>query len=778
MAFILNRRGRDSRENQLPSPPRNVQQLRAAADLARDNRKWPEAARLYLQYLTHCADDAPIWVQLGHALKESGDLGEAEAAYKKSVALAPDVADTRLQLGHLYKKMRNFSDAIAAYREAARIDDMLADARIELAGFGVGAEDLPPTQRSASPRRPTTFIDLSDVFFYPDDRRIASAVQQFQLGVAAAIIAMPPEERAGSQFVSEAYDSPQYVVIDDALVGELADEMSRGKIEPTRLISIARSATSRGYRYEPSAGDVLLILGEFWVSENITERIIDLGRKGVRIGALIHDVMPITRPEFCTVELAESFKSALLSMLRVADFILCVSDHAARAIEDFAAENRMSPPAIRTLKPAYKFGNEPAGDGDLSIAIARLIREEYVLYVSTVEARKNHGYLLRVWKRLLDRHGSRTPKLVLVGEPGWRGDELLRQLQSTNNLHGNVVMLSDVSGAELGALYQSARFTVFPSVEEGWAAPVAASLACGRPCVASSTGSVPELAGDLVDYFDPFNDNDGYEKIARLIEDNEYLDERARNIAEKFRPREWRDVAIDAVAIVRALRDDWGPAEKSVEPPPAAPGRVYRLGHREDVAEFIRNGDSTFVQFACDTSWDAVESFGRWMRGRTGRITFATERREAGPILVMVEMFTVAWAEPMQLRIAINGTNYPPVELEAGARRFLLLHATADNGRVALELGAVGEIAAGLDPREYLWLGVASIGYAPSADALARVMLLEDIMSGMSNLITIRPTRASYRSDPSAWPRHDSNAEEPDDSVEEPDDGVEEPAET
>ncbi len=774
MAFILNRRARDQRDIQAPGLSQNVRQLLAAADLARDNRKWAEAAKFYRQYLAVRAEDAPIWVQLGHALKELGDLGEAEAAYKKSAALAPDVADTRLQLGHLYKKMRNFSDAIAAYREAARIDDMLVDAQLELAAFGVGAEDLPPAQRSALPRRPTTFIDLSDLFFYPDDRRMASAIQQLQLGIAAAILAMPSEERAGSLFVSEAYDGSHYTVIDDAFVGELADEMSRGAAEPSRLIGIARSATSRGHPYEPSAGDVLLILGEFWVSENITERIIDFGRKGVRIGALIHDTTPLTHPELGTAELAASFKSALLSMLRVADFIFCVSDHAAREVEDFAVENRISPAALRTLKPAHKAGpaheagDEPSGNGDVSIAVARLLRGEYVLYVSPIEARKNHAYLLRIWKRLLDRRDSATPKLVLVGEAGWRGDELLHQLQSTNNLHGNVITLGDASAAELAALYQSARFTVFPSLEEGWAAPVAESLASGRPCVAASTGSVPELAGDLADYLDPFNDNDGYDKIARLIEDDEYLEGRARNIRENFRPREWRDVASDAIAMVRALRDEWGPAEKSVEPPLATPGRVYRLGHREDVAEFIRAGDSAFVQFACDTSWDAVESFGRWMRGRTGSITFATAEREPGPVVIMVEMFTVAWVQSMQLRIAINGTNYPPVELEAGTRRFLLLHAASNNGRVALELEAVGEIAAGLDPREYLWLGVASIGYAPATDGLARVMLLEDIMSGMSNLITIRPTRASFRSDPSAWPRHDRAAEEPEDNPEEP----------
>lgn len=591
MAFILNKRARDPRASQPPGRAEDVQRLLSLADMARDSRRWADAVRFYREYLALRDEDAPIWVQLGHALKELGNLGEAEAAYKKSLALAPEIADTQLQLGHLYKKMRNFSDAIAAYREAARVDARLLDANHELAEFGIGIEDLPPAQRSASPRPPTTFIDVSELFFFPDDDQMVSDVQKVQLGVAAAIIAMPPEERAGTLFVSEFYDGSHYVIVDDAFIADLASEISREEVEHSRLTDIARSAASRGRRYEPSTGDVLLILGEFWVSENITERIIDLGRKGVRIGTLIHDVVPITHPELCSKELAELFKSALSSMLRVADFVLCVSNYCARAIEHFAAGNGISPAAIRTLKPAHQAYDQPGGEAPLPITLARLKREEYVLYVSNFEAHKNHTYLLRVWKRLLERLGSRPPKLVLVGEPGWRGDELLLQLQSTNHLNGNVITLGDVSGAELAALYQSARFTVFPSVDGSWAAPVAESLMRGRPCVASNTGSVPELAGDLIDYLDPFNDNDGYEKIARLIEDTEYLDRRARNIRENFRPREWRDVAGDAIAIIRSLRADWGDEEKSVDPPQAVPGRVYRMGHREDVAEFVGTGD-------------------------------------------------------------------------------------------------------------------------------------------------------------------------------------------
>ena len=137
----------------------------AEADHARDSRRWLEAAKLYAEYLQLRPDDASIWVQYGHALKESGDLAGAEGAYKQSLGLAPEVADTQLQLGHLFKLRRNFSGAIAAYRDALRIDSTFLDARRELEALGISTKTSLPIKREPS-RETAIFLDLSDVFFY------------------------------------------------------------------------------------------------------------------------------------------------------------------------------------------------------------------------------------------------------------------------------------------------------------------------------------------------------------------------------------------------------------------------------------------------------------------------------------------------------------------------------------------------------------------------------------------------------------------------------------
>jgi len=131
VARALGKRARDAGEAEA-SLSQNVGQLISAADAARDGRRWQEAARLYQEHLDLRPDDAPIWVQLGHALKESGNLGDAETAYKQSLELAPDVADTQLQLGHLYKVSGHFSEALKCYEQAALLNPDLGDAKHEI----------------------------------------------------------------------------------------------------------------------------------------------------------------------------------------------------------------------------------------------------------------------------------------------------------------------------------------------------------------------------------------------------------------------------------------------------------------------------------------------------------------------------------------------------------------------------------------------------------------------------------------------------------------------
>lgn len=104
-------------------------------DKARDARQWELAIQHYRNALARDRDNAPIWVQYGHSLKEAGDLLTAEIAYRKAIELAPDVANSHLQLGHALKLQARMEEAKDAYLTAHSLDPTSADALTELRGF-------------------------------------------------------------------------------------------------------------------------------------------------------------------------------------------------------------------------------------------------------------------------------------------------------------------------------------------------------------------------------------------------------------------------------------------------------------------------------------------------------------------------------------------------------------------------------------------------------------------------------------------------------------------
>jgi glycosyltransferase involved in cell wall biosynthesis len=144
----------------------------------------------------------------------------------------------------------------------------------------------------------------------------------------------------------------------------------------------------------------------------------------------------------------------------------------------------------------------PIGTGFAAMLQAQAVASDrlppagsYALFVSTIEARKNHLLLFRVWRRMLDdMPRDSVPTLVFAGRVGWLVDDLMKQLENTDYLDRKICLIEDVSDAELASLYRGCRFTLFPSLYEGWGLPVTESLAFGKPCLVARNSSLPRRA--------------------------------------------------------------------------------------------------------------------------------------------------------------------------------------------------------------------------------------------------------------------------------------------
>jgi glycosyltransferase involved in cell wall biosynthesis len=118
----------------------------------------------------------------------------------------------------------------------------------------------------------------------------------------------------------------------------------------------------------------------------------------------------------------------------------------------------------------------------------------FVLFVSTIEPRKNLPTLLRAFRRLLDNY-KLDVKLTVVGQRGWFCGEVFAVTES-QNLSEHVAFLGHVPMEDLVLLYNAAQALVHPSYYEGFGLPPLEAMACGTPSIVANVSSLPEVVGD------------------------------------------------------------------------------------------------------------------------------------------------------------------------------------------------------------------------------------------------------------------------------------------
>ncbi len=300
-------------------------------------------------------------------------------------------------------------------------------------------------------------------------------------------------------------------------------------VRPRRFAQLARP------------GDIVISLGAPWGLPDYAKHIrAARARYGIRFAVLVHDMIPIENGALVERRHAVQFRKWLRETLPSADAIFTISKYSRQALLEFAAAAGWPAPHIEVVRLGGGLRPRPIAGGRTKICLPR----RYVLFVSTIEIRKNHGLLVRVWQRLMARHGADAiPVLIFAGQIGWMVDDLLADLAASGYLGGKIEHRPGLSDGELDEAYRSCLFTIFPSFCEGWGLPIAESLAHGKFCLASNRTSIPEVGGDLIDYFDPSDDNDALAKIERLLFEPGYVAEREARLRAEYRPRTWADCA-------------------------------------------------------------------------------------------------------------------------------------------------------------------------------------------------------------------------------------------
>lgn len=535
-------------------------------DAARHRGDWARAAAHYSRALKQEPRLAHIWIQLGHAAKEAGQLEQADAAYLRAAELEPVEVEALIRRGHMWKAQGDATAAARAFvtalrrrpghlpaaAELARLlpereaqPQLWADA---LACLDIDKAEFVPADPALPPR--AVVLDVTDLLAYLGQSRLPSGIQRVQLEILLALLARGGE--AGVSLCVYIAARRAWTILPNARVDALCRQAlaSGGLDDPdwhrtlrTMFALIAASPVARFGR-----GCVLMNLGTTWSDPTY---LVDVAaaRAGSALVyvAWLFDLIPILHPEWFVPSLVGEFTPWVERLLAVADGIVTISESSAADLGRIAAEqgHAFAPGAVRVVRLDGDFSRDrvvPAPPGD------------FVLFVSTIEPRKNHLGAFAAWRRLIDELGeAQVPDLVCVGGGGWLNEAVHARLRDDPVLARKVRLRSGVSDDELAGLYAGCRFTLYPSLYEGWGLPISESLAYGKVPAIGRGSSMPEAGGAFAVYFDAADPRAIAAAVRPLMTDPAHLAKLEAAVAAGYRPRGWPAIADETVAAARDI---------------------------------------------------------------------------------------------------------------------------------------------------------------------------------------------------------------------------------
>jgi len=214
-----------------------------------------------------------------------------------------------------------------------------------------------------------------------------------------------------------------------------------------------------------------------------------MSRKGMIL--TVHDLSFLKEDDIFTKSSSLYKKFVLPSSLKKADRIIAVSENTKKDIlKYFPSINENK---IVVIYEGTRFDDSKIYKYSTDVLLKYNIKDPYILYVGTIEPRKNIVNIIRAFKTIVAKNPN--IKLVIVGKKGWLYDEIFNEVRNLS-LENNIIFTGYVSDEDLPAFYKNAILFIYPSKYEGFGLPPLEAMSFGCPVITSNISSLPEVVGD------------------------------------------------------------------------------------------------------------------------------------------------------------------------------------------------------------------------------------------------------------------------------------------
>lgn len=262
---------------------------------------------------------------------------------------------------------------------------------------------------------------------------------------------------------------------------------------------------------------------------------------------MLHDLIPIERPDLFWDGHQTVFKRQIEQILRYAAMIIVPSDHVRRELESTAARigGKLPLTAVIPMPPAPEFLTQAHAQS------SRTTGTPYFVICGTIEPRKNHKFLFQIWKDMISA-GTETPKLLVIGGRGWKNEEIVADLETYAPFAGHVLEVNNLSTRDLRDILASANGLLMPSFAEGYGLPIVEALAIGTPVIASDIPVFREITQGKAQLI-ALTDAEAWKAAILDLALNEECLSTSRMKARAFVPGTWEAYFCDVTSAMRGM---------------------------------------------------------------------------------------------------------------------------------------------------------------------------------------------------------------------------------